>query len=53
MANPPRRFRVDGRLDEPVLQIPPLPDEIVERLGFDPPLIGLCRSGADEDGLDS
>jgi hypothetical protein len=36
MANPPRRFRVDGRLDEPVLQIPLWPDDVVDQLGIEP-----------------
>ena len=37
MANPPRRFRVDGRLDEPVLQIPPWPDDVVDNPGASAP----------------
>jgi hypothetical protein len=36
MANPPRRFRVDGRLHQPVVQISPWPDDVVDNLGFDP-----------------
>jgi hypothetical protein len=36
MANPPRRFRVDGCLDEPVPPIPPWPCDVVDKLGFDP-----------------
>jgi hypothetical protein len=36
VANPPHLFRVDGHLDELVLRIRPWPDEVVDKLGFDP-----------------
>ena len=36
MANPPHLFRVDGRLDQLVLQVRPWSDDVVDELGFDP-----------------
>ena len=36
MANPPYRFRIDGCLDELVLQVRPWPDDVVDKLGFYP-----------------